>query len=108
LGVDDWAFRQGHHYGTVLVDLERRRPIELLADRGAVTLAEGLKTHPGVEIISRDRAPTYAEAAREGAPYAVQVADRWRLLQNMGDTVQRFMTGKQEIVAQAAAQVAAG
>ena len=107
LGVDDWAWRKGHHDGTLLVDLERRRPLELCADREAVTLAGWLKTRPGIEIISRDRAPTDAKAAREGAPHALQVADRGPLLQKMGDTVQRFMTGKQGVMRQAAAQVTA-
>jgi Transposase len=108
LVVDNWALRRGHHYGTLLVDLERRRPIELLADREAVTLAGWLETHPEVEIISRGRPPMYAEAARDGAPHVIQVVGRWHLLKNMGATVQRFMTGKQGLVKQAAAQVTAG
>jgi transposase len=87
-----WARRTGHTYGTILVDWERRWPIALLPDREPCTLATWLQTHPGVEIITRDRSTKYAEGAREGAPHAVQVADRGHLLQNMREAVQRFLT----------------
>jgi transposase len=105
LGVDDWAKRKAHSYGTILVDLERRAPIELLPDREAETLQHWLQVHPGVEIISRDRAPKYAEAARMGAPHAGQVADRWHVLKNLSETVQRVLTRERTSINHAARQM---
>lgn len=91
LGVDDWAKRKGQNYGTILVDLERGEIIDLLADRTAETLIEWLREHPGVEIVTRDRSQTYAEAIQQGAPNAVQVADRWHLLKNLTDAVFKIL-----------------
>jgi hypothetical protein len=92
LGVDDWAWKKGQTYGTILVDLEQHRIVDLLADRSADTLATWLQAHPGVEIISRDRGGSYAEGARRGAPDAVQVADRWHLLANLREALERLLT----------------
>jgi transposase len=91
LGVDDWAFRKGNDYGTILVDLERNCPVDLLPDRSAESFEQWLKAHPGVEVISRDRASCYSKGGKDGAPKAVQVADRWHLLKNLGDATQRLL-----------------
>jgi transposase len=91
LGVDDWAGTRGRTYGTILVDLERRYPVDLLADRTAETLAEWLRTHPGVEVISRDRSTEYIRGITAGAPDAIQVADRWHLVKNLREALQRML-----------------
>jgi len=91
VGIDDWAWRKGQRYGTIVVDLERSDVIDLLPDRDADTVAAWLKAHPGIEVVSRDRSATYAEAATGGAPRAVQVADRWHLLKNLREAVERVL-----------------
>lgn len=91
LGVDDWAKKRGQTYGTILVDLERHVVVDLLPDRTAEGLRDWLQQHPGVEVISRDRGGAYADGARQGAPDAVQVSDRWHLLKNLGDALERAL-----------------
>jgi transposase len=91
VGIDDWAWRKGQCYGTIVVDLERSEVIDLLPDREAGTVAAWLKEHPGIAVVSRDRSATYAEAATEGASQAKQVADRWHLLKNLREAVERVL-----------------
>jgi transposase len=91
LGVDDWAMRKGQTYGTLLVDLEQHRPVDLLPERSSKSFAQWLQDHPGVEIISRDRGGEYSEGAAQGAPDAIQVADRWHLFRNVGEVLQRLL-----------------
>jgi transposase len=94
VGIDDFAWKKGDHYGTILVDLARHCPVDLLADRSAESVTAWLLAHPGVELISRDRAGSYADAARRGAPKAVQVADRYHLVANLRDALQKLLDRK--------------
>jgi transposase len=98
VGIDDWAWRKGHRYGTIVVDLERSDVIDLLPDRDAESVAAWLKVHPGVEVISRDRSASYAQAATEGASQAEQVADRWHLLKNLREAVERVLKRHSTVV----------
>ena len=90
LGIDDFALRKGHTYGTILVDLQRGRVIDLFDGRDGVPVAEWLKSHPGIEVITRDRWAAYANACSAGAPQATQVADRFHLIGNIRELVERL------------------
>ncbi|CAH2605827.1 transposase (plasmid) [Rhodovastum atsumiense] len=95
IGIDDWAWRRGHRYGSIICDLERRRIVDLLPDRTVETVRSWLAGRTGITVIARDRAGTYAQAATTACPHAMQVADRWHLMENASaallDAVQRSM-----------------
>ncbi len=91
VGIDDWAWRKGQRYGTIVVDLETSDVVDLLPDRDAATVKVWLEAHPGIELVSRDRSSAYAQAAAEAAPDAQQVADRWHLLKNVREAIERLL-----------------
>jgi transposase len=93
VGIDDWAWKRGHRYGTIICDLERRRVIDILPDREAATVTAWLAERPTIEVIARDRGAGYVQAATQGRPGAVQVADRWHLMENVSAA---FLTGVQQ------------
>jgi len=89
VGIDDWAWRKGHRYGTIVVDLERGCPIDVLEDRLADTVADWFKAHPEVNVVARDRSDSSASGLRQGAPDAVQVADRFHVMQNVAAALEQ-------------------
>lgn len=91
IGIDDWSIRKGRTYGTIIVDLERGVPIDLLPDRMADTVTDWLQNKKSVQIVARDRSPEYAKGIQRGAPEATQIADRWHLLLNLYQMVERFI-----------------
>lgn len=105
LGVDDWAFARGQHYGTILCDLESGRPIDLLPERSAEKLAAWLAEHPQVQWISRDRGTEYARGATRGAPQAKQIADRFHLWQNLAGALIKALDRRQLLLRDAAASL---
>jgi transposase len=90
IGIDDWAFKKGKTYGTIIVDLYQNKVVDLLPDREAATISHWLKGHPEIKIISRDRGGPYSKGGREGAPQAIQVADRFHLLMNLGEATKKM------------------
>jgi transposase len=101
VGIDDWAWRKGHRYGTIFVDLELGKVIDLLPDREVNTVKMWLSDHPEIEVISRDRSSSYAQAAAEAAPNACQVADRWHLLKNLREAIERLFERESDAVDEA-------
>ncbi|HYG35236.1 MAG TPA: ISL3 family transposase [Clostridia bacterium] len=102
LGVDDFALRKGHTYGTLLCDLETGKPVDVLVGRDKEPLFEWLRNHPGIEIVARDRASAYADAVRLGAPQAIQVADRFHLVKNVCDALKEVVDRQSWALAESA------
>jgi len=103
IGIDDWSRRRGRRFGTIVVDLERHRPVDLLPDRHADSVAAWLARHPNITVVARDRSDLYADGIARGAPQAVQVVDRFHVLKNLEEALERFLQHKRTVIEAAAA-----
>jgi transposase len=106
VGVDEWAWQRGHRYGTILVDLASHRVVDLLPDRSAASVATWLAQYPTITVVSRDRSDLYADGIRRGAPEAVQVVDRFHLVQNLREAVEAFLVTQRPMLQAAAVRTA--
>jgi transposase len=106
VGIDEWAWRRGHRYGTILVDLASHCVVDLLPERSAATVAAWLAQHPTITVVCRDRSPLYADGIRQGAPDAVQVVDRFHLVDNLREAVEAFLRNQREALQVAAVRTA--
>jgi transposase len=102
VGVDEWAWRRGHRYGTILVDLETHRVVDLLPDRSSASVASWLARHPTITVVCRDRSDLYADGIRRGAPEAVQMVDRFHLVQNLRQAVEAILLDRRSALQAAA------
>ncbi|GAC1527806.1 MAG: hypothetical protein NVS2B16_35710 [Chloroflexota bacterium] len=100
VGLDDWAWKKGRTYGSICVDLERHQPIALLPDREPATIAAWLQDHPTIEVVARDRGGAFIDGVGQGAPEAIQVADRWHLLKNLGDALEHLFHHQSAVLKQ--------
>ena len=100
LGLDDFAFRRGTRYGTLLLDLQTRQPFDILPDREGSTVKNWLEDHPGIEVVSRDRSRVYADAVTQAAPQAVQVADRFHLVHNLMEVLEKQVKSEYNVIRQ--------
>ena len=107
IGIDDWAYKRGLRYGTIIVDLEQHRPADLLPERSADSVAAWLEARPSVAVAARDRSGLYADGITRGAPQAVQVADRWHVVDNLAEALEKFLLHKGPSLKEAAAALAA-
>lgn len=92
IGIDDWAFRKGRNYGTIIINHELGKPIDLLPSSAGKDVKEWREKYPSIEIVTRDRSGEYRDAITEALPGATQIADRWHLLKNMGETIERHIS----------------
>ncbi len=107
IGVDDWAYKRGLRYGSIVCDLERHRVLDLLPDRSADSVAAWLQAHPSIAVAARDRSGLYADGIARGAPQAIQIADRWHLIDNLAQALEKFLLHKGPLLTQAAAALIA-
>jgi len=98
VGIDEWAWRRSHRYGSILVDLKSHQVVDLLPDRSSDSVASWFEAHPEVQVVSRDRSEGFADGIRRGAPQAVQVVDRFHLVQNLREALERTLLDRRAIL----------